>query len=138
MAVTIHAGGHHGAVQCVQRGEQRCRSVALVVVRHGLGAALLHRQPRLSAIERLNLALFVEGKNQRMLRRIQIQADHVFQLLGKPRIVAKLERVDAMRLEAMRSPDAPYAGFADARGCGHRAQSTSASGWAASDGWSSQ
>ena len=44
----------------VERGEQRRRAVALVVVRHRSGAALLHRQARLRAVERLDLALLVD------------------------------------------------------------------------------
>ena len=30
MTVVIHAGGHHGAVEGIQRGEQRGRAVTLV------------------------------------------------------------------------------------------------------------
>src|SRR5215475_15624639 len=40
----------------IERGEQSCRSVTLVVMRHRAGAALLHRQARLGAVEGLNLA----------------------------------------------------------------------------------
>jgi hypothetical protein len=35
---------------------QGCRAVPLAIVGHGSGAALLHRQPRLSAVESLELA----------------------------------------------------------------------------------
>jgi hypothetical protein len=35
---------------------QGCRAVSQVIVDHGSGAALLHRQPRLSAAESLELA----------------------------------------------------------------------------------
>ena len=38
-------------------------AVTFVVMRHGTGAARLHRQPWLSAIERLDLALFVGLEN---------------------------------------------------------------------------
>ena len=40
-----------------RRSEQRRRAVALIVVRHGSGAALLQRQSGLCAVKRLNLAL---------------------------------------------------------------------------------
>ena len=40
----LHAAAEDGAVEDVEGGEQRGRAVALVVMRHGAGAALLHRQ----------------------------------------------------------------------------------------------
>src|SRR4029077_2578156 len=42
--------------------------------RHGAGAARLHRQPWLSAIERLDLALFVDRENHGMGGRVDIEA----------------------------------------------------------------
>ena len=40
MAVALHVAPDHGSVEHVQRGEQSRRAVALVVMRHGAGAAL--------------------------------------------------------------------------------------------------
>lgn len=52
----------------VQGGEQGRRAIALVVVvRHGSGASLLHRQTWLRAIERLDLALLVDAQHQRLV-----------------------------------------------------------------------
>ena len=48
------------ALQQIQRGEQRGRSVPFVVVGHGSAAALLQRQAGLGAVQRLDLALFVD------------------------------------------------------------------------------
>jgi hypothetical protein len=56
MPVTLHVPPDHGSVEHVHRGEQGRRAMALVVVGHGPGAALLHRQAGLSAIEGLDLA----------------------------------------------------------------------------------
>ena len=47
-------------------GEQRGGAVTFVVVRHRPGAARLHRQSRLGAVECLNLALLVDRENDRM------------------------------------------------------------------------
>src|SRR5262245_66565972 len=44
-----HASADDLAVQHVQRREQGRGAIALIVVRHGAGAALLHRQPGLGA-----------------------------------------------------------------------------------------
>ena len=51
MAVTRHVLPEDLAGQDVDRGEQRCGSVAFVVVRHGGAAAPLQRQAGLGAVE---------------------------------------------------------------------------------------
>src|SRR6202035_1705139 len=51
MPVPLHAAADDLALQDVEGGEQGGRAVALVVVGHGSGAALLHRQARLAAIQ---------------------------------------------------------------------------------------
>jgi hypothetical protein len=53
-----------------ERGEQRGGAVPLVVMRHARAAAGLERQPRPGAVERLNLALFVEREHHGTSRRI--------------------------------------------------------------------
>jgi hypothetical protein len=55
-----------------------CRG--LVIMGHGAGAALLHGQAGLGAVERLDLALLVHRQHDRMRRRIDVEADHVLQL----------------------------------------------------------
>jgi len=61
MAMHVPADDH--AVDDAHGGEERRRSVADIVVCHGAGSALVERQPRLRAVERLNLALLVEPSN---------------------------------------------------------------------------
>ena len=58
--MTLHAATDHLAIQDVESGKQRCRAMALVVVRHSATTSLLHRQPRLRAIECLDLARFAD------------------------------------------------------------------------------
>jgi hypothetical protein len=48
-----------GSVVEVEGRKQCRRAVALAIVDHGPGATLLHRQTRLGAIERLDLALLI-------------------------------------------------------------------------------
>ena len=69
--------------------------MTFVVVRHRPGAAWLHRQARLSAVERLDLALLIDREDDRMGGRIDVEADDVFEFLGELRIVRQLERADA-------------------------------------------
>ena len=83
MAVALHAAADHRAVEHVERGEQGGRAVALVIVGHGSGAALLHRQARLGAVERLDLAFFVERQDDGVGRRIDVEPDDVAQLLDE-------------------------------------------------------
>ena len=77
MAVPLHALADDLAGGDVEGGEQRRGAVALVVVRHGAGAALLQRQPGLRAVERLDLALLVDAQHQRLVRRVEVEADDV-------------------------------------------------------------
>ena len=51
--------------------------MALVVVGHGSGPTLLHGQARLGAVERLDLGLLVDRQHDGVLRRVEIQPDHV-------------------------------------------------------------
>jgi hypothetical protein len=74
----------------------------------------------LGAVERLDLRLLVDRQRQRMLGRIDIEADDILHLGGKLRIVRQFERAHPVRLEAMRRPDALHAAMADPGGFRHR------------------
>src|SRR5439155_14105609 len=67
MAVTLLAQADYFAVQSIEGGEQRSRSVALVVVRHGPRSAALQRQAGLGTVQGLNLTLLVATQHQRVL-----------------------------------------------------------------------
>ena len=78
--MTLHAASDHAARRHVQGGKQRRRAVPDVVMRHRAAATALERQPRLSAIERLDLALFVHREDHSVRRRIDVEADDIAQL----------------------------------------------------------
>jgi len=80
--------------------------MTLVVVGHRPGAALLHRQAGLSAVERLDLALVIDREDDGMGGRIDIKADDVAQLAHKLRVGGELELFHPVRLKAVRTPDA--------------------------------
>ena len=65
------------------RGEQRRRAVAFVV----LGAPLDLTRPqwpqRLGAVQRLDLALFIDTEHQSPLRRVEVEADNVTYFLNE-------------------------------------------------------
>lgn len=59
MPMVLNVSGDDRSVDHVERGEQRCRAMTLVIVGHGACKALLHRQARLSAVKGLDLRLLV-------------------------------------------------------------------------------
>ena len=66
-----------------------CRSSC--IMGHRAAAALLHRQPRLGPVERLDLRLLIDRQHHGVLGRIDIEADDILNLGGKLRIVRQLE-----------------------------------------------
>src|SRR5438132_13615789 len=98
MPVSAMAFADDLALYCLQRGEQGGCAVAFVIVGHGAAAPLLDRQPRLGAIQRLNLTLFVHAEYDRLLRRIQVQTYDISHLFQNLRIARKLESLGAMGL----------------------------------------
>ena len=120
MAMALHVAAHHGSVEHVQRREQGRRPVPLVVVGHGSGAAFLERQAGLRSVERLDLALFVDGKHDGVRRRVDVEPDDVAQLVDEFRVFGQLELPDAVWLEPVSTPDALHRRNADADGLGHR------------------
>ena len=104
---------------------------------HGAARAGLERQPGLTAIEGLDLALLVDRQHHRVGRRVHVEPADVAQLVGERRIAGALEGSNAMGLQAVRLPDplhraepdtdrsghrpaAPMGGFARRRGAGQR------------------
>src|SRR6478672_5805819 len=104
MSMARHASPDNLAIQHVQRCEQCGGAVALVIVGHGTGTPLLHGQSWLSAVEGLDLALFVDAGHQRPAGWIEIEPNHVLHL-GREVLVARdFERFDQMRLEPVLTP----------------------------------
>ena len=78
------------------------------------GAALLHWQARLGAVERLDLALFIDREDDGMGGRIDIETDDVAQLVDEARVGGEFELFHPVRLQAVRAPDALDGTRADA------------------------
>jgi len=100
MPVLVHAGADDPSIRSVHGGEERGGAVWFVVMGHGPAAALIDWKARLSAIQRLDLALLVAREHDRVFRRIEAQADKIVQLLLEPLVVGKLEGSDTMLLES--------------------------------------
>ena len=73
--------GDHGARRDVQRREQVAGAVALIVMCCPRRRARQHRESRCRSVERLDLGLFVDGKDHRSDRGVQIEPDDVTDLL---------------------------------------------------------
>ena len=70
--MALHVATDDGAVEDVEGGKRCGCAVPLIVVGHGPGAAQLHRQSRLGAVERLDLALLVDREDDRVVGRIDV------------------------------------------------------------------
>ena len=73
VAMALHAAANHIARQHIERREQGGRAVPLVVVRHRAAAPTLERQPRLRAVERLDLALLIDRQHHGIGWRVDIE-----------------------------------------------------------------
>jgi hypothetical protein len=120
MAMPGLAAAQHGAIECIERGEQCGGAMALIIMGLGTVTTLAQGQAGLGANQRLNLAFFVHAQDQSFFRRIQIQAYNRHQFLGELRIVADFEAGYPGTLEPVTAPNAPYARWSDPRSLGHK------------------
>jgi len=68
---------------------------------------------RLGAVQRLDLALFIDTENNCLLRRVQVQTDDIGHLLQKLWIARQFECLRAMWLQLVSAPDIIDRRFAD-------------------------
>src|SRR5271170_4247644 len=94
MAMALHVVADDRSVEDVHGREQSGRPVPLVVMGHSSGAAPLHRQAGLSTIEGLDLALFVDAEHHGVRRRIDIEPDHVAQLVDELGVFGSLDSLN--------------------------------------------
>ena len=80
--------------------------MADVVVCHRARALGRQRQAQLCAFEGLALAFLIAAQHQRLVGRIEIEADHVPEFLFEARVVRQLEGLHAVRLDVILRPDA--------------------------------
>ena len=119
MAMALHALANNLALKDVERREQRGDTMALVIMGHSTSAPLLHRQARLGAIKRLNLALLIDRQDNGVVGRINVETDDLVQFGSKLRIVGQFELTYPVRLEAMSTPYPLHRTDADAGRFGH-------------------
>ncbi|MBP2444081.1 hypothetical protein JOH51_001520 [Rhizobium leguminosarum] len=82
-----HVAADDGAVENIQ-GSKKCGgAVALVIMGHRAGTTLLHGKTRLRPIQRLDLTFLIDGEDNRMGRRRDVETDHIVKLLGESLVV---------------------------------------------------
>ena len=82
LTLGLHLGASH-----IQSGEQLCGPVSLVVMSTPGYLVGPHRQHGLGSVQCLNLSLLVYAQDRRVLWGIGIEANNVYQLLSKLRVV---------------------------------------------------
>ena len=65
MPMLLHAAPDDGSVKDIEGGKERCRAVALVVMRHCSTLARLDRQARLSAVCRATNRIRISDKQDK-------------------------------------------------------------------------
>ena len=104
MSVAVHALADDPTGGNIHGGKEQFYAVALLVTSNSLTSALLERKTRLSPVKCLDLTLFVTGQYDRILRRREVKANNIIQLLLKVLIIGKLKALDSMRLESVCRP----------------------------------
>ncbi len=79
--------------------------MAAVIRGAPLGQSRHHRQNRLRAVERLNLAFLVHTQHQSPIRRIEVQPHHIAYLLVEQRVGGERKGLGTVRLQAKGVPD---------------------------------
>ena len=86
-------------VEDVERRKERGGAVAVVIVGYPFDITQSHRQDRLGALQRLDLGFFIHAQDQRLVRRIEVQPDHIADFLHEEGVGGKLETLATMRLQ---------------------------------------
>ena len=103
-------GADHCPFKDIERCKKACSPVTFIIVRHGPTTPFFHRQPRLGSIQRLDLLdlrLFIHTQHQGLIRRIQIETDHVCQFFNKSSVFGQLERLGSVELQPVGIPNSP-------------------------------
>ena len=77
MPVPLHIAADHRTIQDIERCKQGRGPIAFIVMRHGCPATALERQPRLGAIESLDLALLIDRQHDGVGRWRDIEPDNI-------------------------------------------------------------
>ena len=97
----------------VERGVQRERAVAIVLKAVALSSPGRQRQHRIKAIQGLDRGLLIDAEHRRMLRRVDVQPDHIGRLELEVRVVRGHVALHPMGLKPGALPDPRHHHVAD-------------------------
>jgi hypothetical protein len=106
--VAGHALADDSAGFDIERREQRCRPMPLVVVCAPLDLPGPHREERLRTVERLHLAFLIDTQHDCTFGWRQVEPDDIAYFLYEQRIGGELESLDAVGLQTEGAPDAMH------------------------------
>ncbi len=122
VSVPLRALANNTPVKHAQCSKQCSRAIAFIVMSHPSRHSRTKRHHRARPIQRLNSALLVCAQSQRFVRRIQIQPNHILQLLDEMRVFAQSECLNQMRLQTIPSPYPGNGGLTNAMHGSHAAR----------------
>jgi hypothetical protein len=105
VAVPAEMLGDHRTTGHIEGGEQAGGAMAGVGVGHPLRSGGHARQDRRCPVQRLDLGLLVNGEDQRVGRRIEVEPDNVADFVHELWIGGQLPGLHQMRLEPKCPPD---------------------------------
>ncbi|MDQ1404869.1 MAG: hypothetical protein QOG55_498, partial [Acidobacteriaceae bacterium] len=115
MAMAALAPTDHSAAGQIQSGEQRGGAMANVVVSYPFDVTQPHGQQGLSALQGLDLALFIDAQHHGFVRRMQIQPHDIPHFFNEEGIGGELKVTLPMRLQTKRAPNAMHCVLRQAR-----------------------
>jgi len=114
VAMTGLALSDNRTVQDVECGKQGGGAVPIVIVGYPIDVSQPHRQHRLAALQRLNLAFLVHAQHQCLVGGVEVESDHVPDLFDEKRVGREFEALAAVRLQPKEGEIAPHRAFGDA------------------------
>src|SRR2546426_8227754 len=99
VAMARKALANDSAFQDFQSGKECRGPMADIIMSESAAATFLERQSWLSAIQGLNLALFIDTQDQALVWRIEVKAHHIRQFFQKTVIPRELESARSMGFE---------------------------------------
>jgi hypothetical protein len=101
--------GFHLTRDHVERGEQGSRAVSLIAVAETVHSfAVGQTKVALGSLQRLYMRLLVNTDDHRVLRRIQVEANHVGGLRAELRVCCDAPAAPPLELNAATAQNAPY------------------------------
>lgn len=104
MPVLALDGTDQASLKIIQRSEQGDGAMADIIMRLRADMPDPQRQSWLSALQGLNLAFFIAAEHQRLVWRVEIQANDVPKLLFEMWIIGQLEGARQVRLYVVGGP----------------------------------